>query len=57
MIRMDDPRLTYGCFPLCAGVAHFWLQSLVISELLRSLGIIVFAFGLPVLVLAAVGRT
>ena len=57
MIRMDDPRLTYGCFPLCAGVAHFWLQSLVISELLRSLGIIVFAFGLLVLVLAAVGRT
>jgi hypothetical protein len=54
---MVDPRLTFGCVPLCAGVALFWLGSHGASELLRSLGIMAFAFGILVLVLAAVGRS
>jgi len=57
MIRRDDPRITYGCLPLVAGAALFVLGSSVLNELLRSVGIIAVAFGLLVLVLAAVGRS
>ena len=54
---MDDPRIIYGCVPLCAGGALFALGSHFLIELLRSVGIIAFAFGLLVLVLAAIGRS
>ena len=54
---MIDPWITYGCVPLFAGLVLFGLGSHLTSEFLRSLGIMVFAFGLLVLVLAAVGRT
>jgi len=54
---MSDSRITYGGIPLCAGVALFGLGSHLASELLRSLGILAFAFGTLVLVLAAVGRS
>ena|SRR5215204_4584754 len=54
MIRMDHPRLTYGCLPLIASAALFGLGSYVLNELPRSVGIIGFAFGLLVLVLTAV---
>jgi hypothetical protein len=54
---MIDPWITYAGIPLCVGVALFGLGHLFASEFLRSLGILVFAFGLLVLVLVAVGRS
>ena len=55
MIRTDDPRITYGCVPLCAGAALFALGSHVLIAFLRSVGIIAFAFGVLVLVVVPVG--
>jgi hypothetical protein len=52
---MSDPLIPYAVIPLCAGVAVFALGHLFASEFLRSLGILVFAFGVLVLVLVALG--
>jgi hypothetical protein len=52
---MSNPLIPYSVIPLCAGVAVFALGHLFASEILRSLGILAFAFGLLVLVLTAVG--
>jgi hypothetical protein len=53
---MSNPRITYGCVPLCAAVALFGLGSHVLIAFLRSVGIIAVAVGVLVLVLTAVGR-
>jgi hypothetical protein len=52
---MRDPLITYAGIPLCAGVALFALGHLFASEFLRSLGILLFAFGMLVLVLITLG--
>ena len=52
---MSDPLITYAGIPLCAGMAVFALGHLIASEFLRSLGILVFAYGVLVLVLVTVG--
>jgi hypothetical protein len=52
---MRDPLITYAGIPLCAGVAVFALGHLFASEVLRSLGLLAFAFGVLVLVVVAVG--
>jgi hypothetical protein len=52
---MSNPLIPDAVIPLCAGVAVFAPGHLFASEILRSLGILVFAFGVLVLVLTAVG--
>jgi hypothetical protein len=52
---MSSPLITYAGIPLCAGVAVFALGHLFASEFLRSLGILVFAYGVLLLVLTASG--
>ena len=52
---MSDPLITYAGIPICAGVALFALGHFFASEFLRSLGILVFVFGMLVLVLIALG--
>jgi hypothetical protein len=52
---MSDPLITFAGIPLCAGVAVFALGHLFASEVLRSLGLLAFAFGVLVLVVVAVG--
>ena len=50
---MDDPRITYGCSPLLAGVALALLGYHFTIEPLQSLGVVALAGGVLVLVLAA----
>jgi hypothetical protein len=52
---MSNPFIPYAVIPLCAGVVVFALGHLFASAFLRALGILAFAFGVLLLVLAAVG--
>jgi hypothetical protein len=54
---MDDPRITYGCSPLLAGIALALLGYHFTIEPLQSLGVVALAGGVLVLVLAALGKT
>ncbi len=53
---MGDPRITYGCLPILAGVALILLGQHDAMEFLGSLGMVALGLGTLVLVVTDVDR-